>query len=178
MLALPYTICFCLRGSQVLMLYRNKAPNAQRWNGLGGRIERDEMPFTSIRREMMEEAEIDLAQAENVYYTGSVSWATGDDPTRPSNGMYTYLARFAPDFPIWPDRRMNEGLLSWKALDWVCRPGNRAVVSNIPRFFPLMLADPCPREYACVYRQSRLRTLQVRDLPPGIVDGSARSALF
>jgi 8-oxo-dGTP diphosphatase len=168
MLALPYTICFCVRGTQVLMLYRNKAPNAKRWNGVGGRIEEGEMPLASIRREVIEEAEIDLAQAEDLRFTGIVSWAVGDDPTRPSSGMYTYLARFAQDFPTWPDRSMNEGLLSWKALDWVCDPGNRDVVSNIPRFLPLMLADPRPQEYACVYRRGSLREVIARALPPGI----------
>ncbi len=49
---LPYTICFCLRGEQVLMLYRSKPPNAQRWNGLGGRIEEGETPLVCVQREI------------------------------------------------------------------------------------------------------------------------------
>lgn len=65
---LPYTICFCLCGERVLMLYRNKPPNAQRWNGLGGHIESGETPLVCVRREILEEAEIDLRQAQELRY--------------------------------------------------------------------------------------------------------------
>ena len=169
MLALPYTICFCLRGSQVLLLYRNKAPNAARWNGLGGKIESGETPLVAIQRELMEEAAIDVRQALDLSFTGIVTWTTGRHTTGASSGgMYTFLARLAPDFPIWPDRPMNEGLLSWKALAWACDPRNRAVVSNVPRFLPLMLANPRPQEYNCVYRRGVLREMTVRAVPEGI----------
>ncbi|HEX7734867.1 MAG TPA: NUDIX domain-containing protein [Ktedonobacteraceae bacterium] len=166
MVAIPYTVCFCLRGSQVLMLYRKNPPNAARWNGLGGRIEDGETPLESVQREIKEEAGIDLAGTGELSFTGLVTWDVGKDPTRPSSGMYTYLARLEPDFPTWPDRPMNEGLLSWKPLDWVCDPSNPAVVSNIPRFLPLMLADPAPREYYCVYRWGKLREVIVQAMPP------------
>lgn len=165
MLSLPYTLCFCLCGSQVLMLYRNKPPNAERWNGLGGRIEDGESALACIQREVMEEARIDLACAQELRFGGLVTWGLGDDPTRPSTGMHTFLAQLPPDFPTGPDRLMDEGLLSWKELDWVCDRRNRAVVSNISRFLPLMLADPIPREYHCEYRWHSLRKVIVQTMP-------------
>ncbi len=165
MLVLPYTICFCLRDTQVLMLYRSYPPNAGRWNGLGGHIEAAETPLESIKREVMEEGGIDLDLAQGLNFTGLVTWATDGDSTRPGGGMYTFVARLASDFPIWPDRPIHEGLLSWKPLAWVCDPRNPAIVSNIPQFLPQMLANPHPQEYCCVYRRSGLRGVVVRDLP-------------
>ncbi len=60
MLGLPYTICFCLRDDLVLMLYRSNPPTAGLWNSLGGKIETGETPLSSIHREVIEEATIDL----------------------------------------------------------------------------------------------------------------------
>jgi len=60
MLGLPYTICFCLRDDLVLMLYRSNPPTAGLWDGLGGKIETGETPLSSIQREVIEEATIDL----------------------------------------------------------------------------------------------------------------------
>jgi 8-oxo-dGTP diphosphatase len=147
------------------MLYRKKPPNAARWNGLGGRIEAGETPLESIKREMMEEAAIDLDLAQELRFAGLVTWAPGVDPTRPSGGMYTFLARLPPDFPLWPDRSMNEGLLSWKALAWVCDSANQTVVSNIPHFLPLMLEETQPREYRCAYKESVLQAMTVHEMP-------------
>jgi 8-oxo-dGTP diphosphatase len=60
MLGLPYTICFCLRDDLVLMLYRSNPPNAGLWNGLRGKIETGETSWSTIHREVIEEATIDL----------------------------------------------------------------------------------------------------------------------
>lgn len=165
---LPYTVCFCFCGTQVLMLYRSKPPNAGRWNGLGGKIEAGETPLRNIHREMMEEAEIDLKQARTLRFAGLVTWVSGDDPTLPSRGMYAFLARLAPDFLTWPDRPMAEGLLSWKSVDWACDPGNSSVVSNIPRFLPDMLESSEPQEYRCFYLDGVLQGVIVHPLSPDL----------
>ena len=162
---LPYTICFCLCGDQVLMLYRSKPPNTCRWNGLGGKIEADETPLMNIHREMMEEAEIDLHHAQELRFAGIVTWAILDDPLSVSGGMYAFLARFPSDFPIWPDRATPEGLLSWKGLDWVCDLSNSSVVSNIPHFLPPMLTSPKSQQYCCTYREGILQDFVVGALP-------------
>src|SRR5260370_9474166 len=99
MISLPYTICFCLRGDQVLMLYRSHAPNAGRWNGLGGKIEAGETPWRNIHREIREEAGMDLCQAEELRYTGLGTWTRGTTRRRSRPGMYAFLASFAADFP-------------------------------------------------------------------------------
>ena len=165
MISLPYTICFCLRGDQVLMLYRSNPPNTGRWNGLGGKIEAGETPLINIYREMMEEAEVDLRQAQEVHFAGLVTWTFLNGLARSNRGMYVFLARLAPDFPSGPERTTLEGLLSWKALDWVCNPYNPSVVSNIPHFLPSMLVNPEPQEYHCTYREGMLQAVVTGALP-------------
>lgn len=163
---LPYTICFCLCGKQVLMLYRSKPPNAGRWNGLGGKIEIGETPLAGIQREMLEEAAIDLRLTGELRYAGIVTWISGKATSKPDQGMYVFLAQLAPDFLIEPDHSTAEGILAWKPLDWVCDPSNSSVVSNISRFLPLMLKNTEPQEYRCFYRFGLLRKVTVRSLSP------------
>jgi hypothetical protein len=45
---LQYTICFCLCGELILMLYRNRPPNRFHWNGLGGKLQKDETPQACV----------------------------------------------------------------------------------------------------------------------------------
>src|SRR5688572_940330 len=56
-MTLPRTLCFVLNGDDVLLMKRSPLrrvfPN--RYNGVGGHIERDEDPFTSAQREILEE---------------------------------------------------------------------------------------------------------------------------
>jgi 8-oxo-dGTP diphosphatase len=56
-MTLPRTLCFVLNGDDVLLMKRSPQrrvfPN--RYNGVGGHIERDEDPLTSARREILEE---------------------------------------------------------------------------------------------------------------------------
>jgi 8-oxo-dGTP diphosphatase len=57
-MTLPRTLCFVENGDSVLLMKRSPTrrvfPN--RYNGLGGHIERDEDPLTSVRREVLEES--------------------------------------------------------------------------------------------------------------------------
>lgn len=171
-MALAYTICFCHCGELVLMLYRNKPPNQHRWNGLGGKLQREETPLACVQREIMEEAGIDLQEAQSLYFAGIVTWNLGVDsidPAGPIRGMYAFIADLPPQWPLWEgNRTVSEGLLAWKPIPWVCDPANGAVVENIPCFLPPMLAERVPREYYCGYRGNCLTDMIVRPLPKGI----------
>jgi 8-oxo-dGTP diphosphatase len=56
-LTMPRTLCFVLNGDDVLLMKRgaHKRVFPNRYNGVGGHIERDEDPLTSVRREILEE---------------------------------------------------------------------------------------------------------------------------
>jgi 8-oxo-dGTP diphosphatase len=165
--SLQYTICFCCYGELVLMLYRYRPPNQFQWNGLGGKLQEDETPQACVQREVLEEADIDLQMAHRLRFAGIVTWDLEAGSTSPSSGMYAFIADFQQASVTWEgDRVMPEGLLCWKPLQWVCDPGNTAVVSNIPHFLPCMLSQDIPFEYYCDYPNGLLPELVVRPLPP------------
>ncbi len=154
---IPYTICFCVSGQSVLMLHRSRPPNAGLWNGLGGKISAGETPLECVRREVLEEAGIDLRRTGKLRFGGVVRWAAGVDPTGPSTGMHAFVAELPEDRPVHRDGWMSEeGRLCWKPLAWACDPENGDVVSNVPRFLPGMLRSAGPMEYRCEYAGGRL----------------------
>ncbi len=162
---LPYTICFCRYGDRVLMLYRNKHPNAQRWNGLGGKLQENETPLTCVQREILEEAGIDLRMAKDLRFVGIVTWNVGVDPTSPSRGMYAFVADLPSEELTWKGNRATpEGLLCWKPIEWVCDPENTGVVENIPHFLSAMLTQYTPQEYYCDYQDEHLLEVVIRPL--------------
>ncbi len=148
------------------MLYRSNAPNRQRWNGLGGKLETGEAPLACVQREILEEADIDLRMAERLHYAGIVMWNVGSDLLSLTGGMYVFIAYLPPHWPIWEgERETEEGLLCWKPIEWVCDPNNFAVVSNIPRILPRMLHEKTTQEYFCAYRGDEFTGMTVRELP-------------
>ena len=56
-LTIPRTLCFVLNGDDVLLMRRapHKRIFPNRYNGVGGHIERDEDPLSSAHREILEE---------------------------------------------------------------------------------------------------------------------------
>lgn len=155
-LTLPYTICFCTRGDDVLMLHRAKPPVAHQWNGVGGKLEPGETPLDCIWREVEEETGLDLRTADIVRLAGLVRWGPGGALGH-ATGMYVFIANFPPDYPIWRDERsIPEGNLCWKPLEWVCDPCNTAVVDNIAYYLPTMLSETAVFEYCCDYREGFL----------------------
>lgn len=68
---IPRTLCFVLNGSDVLLMKRapHKRVFPNQYNGVGGHIERNEDPFTSAKREILEETglSVDNLQLRAVY---------------------------------------------------------------------------------------------------------------
>lgn len=132
---LKYVLCFIRRGEHVLMLYRNKEPNKNRWNGVGGKIEQGESPEQAAVREVKEETGM---QVQNMTYRGIVTW-------NGLGGMYVFLI----DDVRGELRESEEGRLEWKRLDWVWQ--SPQVVSNIRYFLPVMLEEEKCYEHAFTY---------------------------
>ena len=58
------TLCYVLRGDQVLLLHRvkkEKDMNKDKWIGIGGKFERDETPDECLLREAKEETGLTLS---------------------------------------------------------------------------------------------------------------------
>ncbi len=160
---LRFTICFGVDGDRVLMLYRRKEPNQQLWNGLGGKIEPDEAPLTSVQREIFEEAGVRLP-LEVFRFTGIVTWPLSQ-VANGRGGMYAYVADMTGvgNRVILGDTR--EGRLEWKSLEWVCDVANSEVVDNIPLFLPTMLKNQWRYHFACDYRNHVLHSVAIEALP-------------
>lgn len=79
-LTIPRTLSFVFNGADVLLMRRaaHKRVFPNRYNGLGGHIERDEDPLTSARREIKEESGLDVRDVRlKAIYNVDAGEATG-----------------------------------------------------------------------------------------------------
>jgi len=129
-----YTLCFIQRGDEILMLNRRSKPEMGVWNGVGGKLEKDERPVLGIIREIAEETGIRLDR-EQVVLAGRITWVT---PTMRS-GMYVFLARVGDDLDYVTPRVTDEGILDWKPIAWILEPLNKGISHKIQHFLPPML---------------------------------------
>lgn len=141
---LKYTICFIKRGNEILMLNRESSSWMGMWNGVGGKLEKDETPLQCILREVKEETGISLTDAE---YKGNVIWGVDESY---SGGMYAYIAELPTTYEYPTPIKMEEGILDWKDLDWLLHPENVGV-ANLKYFLQLMLNDPLTYNHCFVY---------------------------
>jgi len=152
---LKYTICFCISGSDVLVIQRKRAPNLNRWNGLGGKIEPGESASVNVVREPREEAAIDLIASTRLEFRGIVTWNL-QPGTVQEQGMYVFVTRLtnaaARRAPL-PD--CDEGTLEWKPIEWVCDSANDDVADNLPSFLPRLLEESAPLWARCTYDTHR-----------------------
>ncbi|MBO0991952.1 NUDIX hydrolase [Bacillus sp. SD088] len=142
---LKYTLCFIRKGDNLLMLNRRKSPNMGLWNGVGGKIEKNENPTEGILREAWEETGISLSK---VIHAGNVTW----ESDKGNSGMYLFLADFPATEEIQTPLSTDEGILEWKEIDWILHPNNRGVVDNIPIYLPKILDGQMEREYRFIYK--------------------------
>jgi len=133
---LKYTLCLIRQGSKILLLNKNFPTWMGCWNGIGGKIEKDETPRLSMLREIFEEAEID---SPKIIFKGLITWTTveGSD----FGGLYLYLADLPENYTYPTPVETDEGLLDWKEIDWILHPENMGVASNIPSCLDKLLYD-------------------------------------
>ena len=101
------TLCYVLRGNDVLMLHRVKKKNDvnhDKWIGIGGKFEQNESPDECLLREAMEETGLKLTSWR---CRGIVTFL----PNAPWEGEYMYL--FTADGFEGELRECDEGDLQW-----------------------------------------------------------------
>lgn len=158
---LPYTICFIQRGDSILLLHRNKAPNKGKWNGVGGKIEKDEAPYHAVFRETLEETGLLI---KDLTFRGVVSWNN-------KGGMYVFTGtEMEGTLQEGP-----EGRLEWKTLEWI--KASDQVVSNMPVFLPEVLGAESPKEHAFTYSvDGDILDYQLRKLSPSIIQSAEKQS--
>jgi 8-oxo-dGTP diphosphatase len=151
-----YTICFIKRGNQILLLNREKTSGWMgSWNGVGGKIEKGETPYNSIIREVVEETGIKLLEAE---YKGDVTW---ENNGKDFGGMYVFLAEVPTNFEYKTPKKVEEGILDWKNIEWILHPKNTGIALNIPKFLPKILENDEIYEHRCYFENDHLKKVEI-----------------
>jgi 8-oxo-dGTP diphosphatase len=100
-------------GRQVLMIHRNRRAGDLHWgkyNGLGGKLQRDEDVIAGLRREVREESGLECDQ---IVFRGTLSW-----PGFGKNGEDWFAFVFRVDRWSGTPRADNpEGTLEWVEVD-------------------------------------------------------------
>lgn len=131
-LVIPRTLCFVTYGNEVLLMKRaaHKRIFPNRYNGLGGHIERHEDPYSSARREILEESGlvVDDLRLRAVYNIDA--------------GAETGIVLFV--FTAVSQKRefvdpMQEGTLHWVAIE---RLFELDLVEDLPYILPRVLQMP------------------------------------
>jgi 8-oxo-dGTP diphosphatase len=130
-LVIPRTLCFVRNGDDILLMkraaHRRVFPN--RYNGVGGHIERDEDPFTSARREIKEETGLDVRELRLcAVYNIDAGEATG---------ILLFVFTALSDSREFRDPGI-EGRLHWIARDRVMQLD---LVEDLPQLLPRVLAQ-------------------------------------
>ena len=109
------TLAYVIRDQHVLMVHRNRREDDQhlgKWNGLGGKLEPGEDIATGVRRELLEEARIEVT---DMSFRGTVSW-----PGFGPNGEDWFSPIFVVRrFDGEPESSNPEGDLEWIPIERV-----------------------------------------------------------
>lgn len=109
------TLCYVLRGEDVLMLHRVKKKNdvnKGKWIGIGGKFFPEETPDECLLREAQEETGLTLTSWQ---CRGIVTFLTNG----PWEGEYIYL--FTADNFHGELKECNEGNLEWVSRDFISK---------------------------------------------------------
>lgn len=137
---------------RVLMIHRNARPGDQhlgKYNGLGGKLERDEDVLAGLRRELREEAGIECT---GVRLRGTISWPGFGKQGEDWLGFVFVVEAFTGT----PLQRNPEGTLEWvereRLLELPLWEGDR-------HFLPLVFDDdPRPFHGVMPYRDGRMQS--------------------
>lgn len=139
-------------GSQVLMIHRNARPgdlHLGKYNGLGGKLERDEDIAACMRREIAEEAGIEVT---SMHLRGTLSW-----PGFGKHGEDWLGFIFLIDgFTGTPLQANPEGSLEWVARDQL---HTLPMWDGDRHFLPLVFdADPRPFHGVMPYADGKMQS--------------------
>lgn len=119
--------------SQVLLVYRTRDGDEHqgKWNGLGGKLEADEDIYSSLCRELREEAEIEVTSAR---LRGTVSWPGFGTGGQDWFGFIFIVDAYTGTIP----ERNEDGPLVWHDLDAL---GDLPMWDGDRHWLPLLFGD-------------------------------------
>lgn len=141
------TLCFVKKDNKILMINRNKPPFMGMWNALGGHLEENETPKECAIREIYEESNVKVDNAELISIS---TWNYDDDE------IYVYVSNLSDDFDIssYPIK-INEGIIDFKDIDWIIHEKNYGVIADL-RVFLKDIKENQKNNYHLVYDESKL----------------------
>ena len=141
------TLCFVKKDNKILMINRNKPPFMGMWNALGGHLEDNETPKECAIREIYEESNVKVDNAELISIS---TWNYDDDE------IYVYISNLSDDFDIssYPIK-INEGIIDFKDIDWIIHEKNYGVIADL-RVFLKDIKENQKNNYHLVYDESKL----------------------
>lgn len=150
-----YTLGFIRKKDHILLVNREKSPWKGAWNGVGGKIDANETPLMCIKREVEEETGIvvnDIQISDKGMLTWNKFGAIG-------NGLYIFLIDIPEDYHYETPKKVIEGILDWKSIDWINDFDNEGVADNIPYFLPTVLNDKQRYHYHCTFKGKQLMSV-------------------
>lgn len=177
---LKYTICFIRQGDHILLLNRETPAWMGMWNGVGGKIEKNETPLACIIREIQEETGITLLNQEQAeeadaqwqvhtepIYRGKITWEAKDGSY--AGGMHAFLVEIPTSLTYTTPIKTEEGILDWKKLDWIFHPNNSGV-ANLKYFLPTILEEDNVYHHHFVYDGDHVATFESKMIKPVVID--------
>lgn len=136
--------------TQVLLIHRNARPDDQhlgKYNGLGGKLDRDEDVLSGFRREIREEAGI---ECDELTLRGTLSWPGFGRQGEDWLAFVFVVYRYSGD----PLERNPEGTLEWVPIDQIL---DLPLWEGDRYFLPLVFDDdPRPFHGVMPYRNGRM----------------------
>ncbi len=128
---IPRTLVFITRDDHVLLLRGSARKRiwANKYNGIGGHIERDEDIYSAARRDVLEETGLEV---ENLRLVGLIN-IDGDAPT----GIMLFV--FAADSRSGEPIPSDEGTLEWIERDHITQVD---LVEDLPIILPRAIHHP------------------------------------
>ncbi len=149
-----HTLVFIRYQDEFLLINREKGSWFGCWNGLGGKVKKNESSLDCALRETKEETGLEL---ETLSFCGSFSWSNEDDPN--DRGLIACYHGFSKEYLKTP-LKYREGILDWKKTSWILNPNNQGIAKNIPLFINRILEGKVFK-YHCSYRG--LKLLDIKD---------------
>ena len=132
---IPRSLIFATRGKQVLLIKgaAHKRLWANRYNGIGGHVEKGEDVLSGARREFLEETGLSL---NNPWLCGVVTIDTGEDV---GIGIYVFRGECGEGQPV----ESKEGSLNWvDPAELLHLPLVEDLFSLLPKVLSLKAGDP------------------------------------